>query len=153
MTRRVALALVLGAVLAPPLDAQYPAEVETEAARIFNSTMSPFCPGLLLANCPSSQAADLKAEIRAKLAAGVAPDSIRAELYARFGDQVRATPPASGFGLVAWIVPALVIVVAAVIVVRRLRRSAGTADTRSTAPTDELDRESQARIERELGGL
>ena len=57
---------------------RFPAAVETEASRIFNSMMSPYCPGLLIANCPSPGAADLKARVKTQLAAGVSPESVRA---------------------------------------------------------------------------
>lgn len=80
---------------------RFPVGVETAASRLFNSTMSPFCPGLLLANCPSPQAGVLRDTIRAWIAAGVPADSIRAVLLARYGEEVRATPPARGFGLLA----------------------------------------------------
>ncbi|MCH7874541.1 MAG: hypothetical protein IH965_04505 [Gemmatimonadetes bacterium] len=59
----VVLALAVPAALA----GQYSAEVETAASKIFHTTMSPFCPGRTLTTCPSSQAAELKDEIRRRL--------------------------------------------------------------------------------------
>ncbi len=131
---------------------RFPVGVETAASRLFNSTMSPFCPGLLLANCPSPQAGVLRDTIRAWIAAGVPADSIRAVLLALYGEEVRATPPARGFGLLAWLVPGAVLAVGAVGVGWWLRRA-----TRRTPPPDAtaaaLAPEEQARVERALAQL
>jgi cytochrome c-type biogenesis protein CcmH/NrfF len=131
---------------------RFPVGVETAASRIFNSTMSPFCPGLLLSNCPSPQAGVLRDTIRAWLAAGVPADSIRAVLLAAYGDEVRAMPPASGFGLLAWLVPGAALVVGAVGVGWWLRRA-----TRRAAPpgppAPALGPDQTARLERELKRL
>lgn len=67
------------------------AQVDTNAQRLFSQLMSPYCPGLLLADCPSQDAFDLRAEIRARLAAGETPAQVEEALYARFGESIRAT--------------------------------------------------------------
>ena len=131
---------------------RFPAEVETEASRIFNSTMSPFCPGLLIANCPSPGAADLKEQIRIQLAAGVSPDSVRAALRATYGSEVDAVPPATGFGLLAWAMPIAVLLGGGIVVAWWLRRR-GTVGRSPEVPADALNPEAQARIERELAEL
>ena len=131
---------------------RFPAEVETEASRIFNSTMSPFCPGLLIANCPSPGAAQLKEQVREQLAAGLSPDSVRVLLFAAYGEQLRATPPARGFGLLAWLVPGLGLVGGAAVVTWWLRRR-GRLPTAAEAPSAALEPEAEARLERELAGL
>lgn len=150
--------LVLGVLLAAvsgvpqgEVQPRYPASVETDAARIFNSTMSPFCPGLLIANCPSPGAADLKDRIRAELAAGVTPDSVRALLVAVYGVEVQATPPASGFGLLAWVMPGLVLLGGAVGLGVWLRRRG--APPAPPAPGPGLDPAAEARLEEELARL
>jgi len=149
------MALVLGALVLPQGEGQvaprFPAAVETEASRIFNTTMSPFCPGLLIANCPSPGAAQLKDEIREQLAAGVSSDSVRALLFAVYGDQLKATPPARGFGLLAWLVPGLGLLGGGVVVLWWLRRRGGPPAGAQAPPP--LEPEAEARLERELAGL
>lgn len=41
-----------------------------QAHQIFYQTLSPFCPGRLLSDCPSTAATELKDKIRIKLNAG-----------------------------------------------------------------------------------
>jgi len=131
---------------------RFPAAVETEASKIFNSMMSPFCPGLLIANCPSPGAAELKEQVKVELAAGVPADSVRALLRAAYGDQVEAVPPAEGFGLLAWIMPGVVLLGGGVVVAWWLRRRV-SVPAGSAPPTARLDAEAQARLDRELAQL
>jgi len=78
---------------------------EQEAEAIFHEYMSPYCPELLLSDCGSSGAADLRDEIRLALARGVSADTIRRELEQTYGASLRASPRLAGWGLMAWLVP------------------------------------------------
>jgi cytochrome c-type biogenesis protein CcmH len=114
-------ALVL-VTLAGGAAAQAPADVGAEADRLFNRVMSPYCPGKLLAACGSGQADTLRQEIRRELAAGKPADAIEAELYYKFGDSIRSEPKKSGVGLLAWVIPAVVLFATAAWLVLWLRR-------------------------------
>ena len=131
----------------------FPPEVEREAGRVFGSVMSPYCPGRLIADCPSGAAVELRENIRERIAAGESADAIREELYETFGAYVRAAPPAEGFDLLAWVVPPILLGVSAVLILLWIRRRQPEA-----APTDDaagpvLDQDAKARIARELGRI
>jgi cytochrome c-type biogenesis protein CcmH/NrfF len=66
----------------------------TRATQLLGTVMSPFCPGLTLANCPSVYAETLRVSVRARLDAGEAPDSIVESLVAPFGEGIRGAPRA-----------------------------------------------------------
>jgi cytochrome c-type biogenesis protein CcmH len=151
VTLNALLLLVMLAVLAAPAGAEQQATDKT-AGEIFNTVMSPFCPGLLLANCPSSQAADLRERIRARLAAGATKAEVLDELYAEFGDEVLGAPVARGLGLVAWVVPGAIILLGAGGIVVWLRRSSRRARPAGPAAVA-LDDASQARLDIELSRL
>ncbi len=128
--------------------------VEQEASKLFNKVMSPFCPGRTIANCPSPQAADLQVTIREKLSRGDSPEQIEAELYATFGDDIRAIPRARGFNLLAWVVPGVFFLLGLLILSRWLPRmreaassSAGPAAAASVEP------ELAERIQQELSEI
>lgn len=93
---------------APQLGMETPAE----ARSIISNSMSPFCPGLTLQACPSPSADSLRHVIIARVRNGDSRDVIMRDLYADFGEAIRAAPPTVGLGLVAWVVPGLVIAVA-----------------------------------------
>lgn len=142
------LALMLLVLVSVREVAAQQAEDKT-AGEIFNTVMSPFCPGLLLANCPSSQAADLRERIRTRLAAGATKAEVLDELYAEFGEEVLGAPPARGIGLLAWIVPGAIMLLGAAGIVVWLRRSSRRA--RPAGPVvAPLDDAAQARLDAEL---
>ncbi|MDZ4784566.1 MAG: cytochrome c-type biogenesis protein [bacterium] len=80
-------------------------EQEAIANEIFSNEMSPFCPGRLISDCPSTSATELKDKIREKILAGQSVDQIESYLFSVYGEQLRAAPEAKGFGLLAWIAP------------------------------------------------
>lgn len=98
----------------PIQDTTVTAQDVTRANQILGTVMSPFCPGLTLANCPSIYAETLRVSVRTRLAAGESPDSIVESLVAAFGEGVRGAPRASGFGLALWLLPGLALAAGAI---------------------------------------
>ena len=122
--------LVSVVVMAPPMLAQSAGQ-QTHA--LTHRLMSPYCPGLLLADCRSPGAADLRREILQRVEGGEHPDAIERDLIARFGGAVRTTPDFSGVGLIAWLTPlplGLAGLGLVALVVRRATRGAGARSQR-----------------------
>ena len=112
-------------------------EPAAEAQAIFTELMSPFCPGLTLADCPSPNAFELRAEIRRRLEAGESTDAIRAELVAKYGVEILADPTGTPIGTVVWGVPAAVAAMAAVGIAWFVRRATRVAQAdHAVAPAD-----------------
>ncbi len=112
------------------------------AYQLPNELMSPFCPGVTLAECTSSSAASLNMWIVVQAAAGRSEEDIRAELYERYGDQIRPTPKAEGIGIAAYVIPVVVFLAGGGLLTWFLRRSTrAPAEAPKAAPLDpELDR-------------
>jgi cytochrome c-type biogenesis protein CcmH/NrfF len=138
-------ALIL--VLAPPATAA-PADVANSVA---SKIMSPYCPGVTLHDCPSNNATELMTRIEGMARDGFSEAQIIDLLVAEFGPGIRATPPPSGAGLAAWLVP---IVGAAVggglawLLLRRWVRRAALAE--GYDPDVHVTPADHARLEREL---
>jgi cytochrome c-type biogenesis protein CcmH/NrfF len=125
-----------------------------EAAALFSRVMSPFCPGLLLANCPSPAAEVLRQEIRQAVQDGVPSRTVEADLYTRFGDRIRAEPPASGFGLLAWVIPAALLAASAGWLATWLRHAKRPTEPDSDQPLQEpYSVELRRRLDDELDSL
>jgi cytochrome c-type biogenesis protein CcmH len=108
LARRAALSIAGVVLAAAALCAQAPPrDAASDAQKIFTSVMSPYCPGLLLADCPSPAAFELRADIRRRLDAGEPAADIERDLYRKFGDVIRAAPPPTGWGAVLWTAPAV----------------------------------------------
>lgn len=152
----VLILLMLSGSIAPAGLAQSEADIEAariegEASRIFNTVMSPFCPGLLLVNCPSSNAEALRDEMRRKLANGITADAIMDEFFATYGDAYRAVPEAKGFGLTAWFAPLAFLVAGGLWLAIWLARNAHRRpDAAGSEEEVDLDPALQRRLEEEL---
>jgi len=145
--------LVLAAVLVGGKIAgasNYTPEVEREAARVTGSVMSPFCPGRLIADCPSPAAIELREQIRKRIAAGESGDAIKAELLETYGEFVRAEPTGKGFDLAAWLVPPVALAVAAILVMLWMRRRSTKLSADAANAIVDLNPAEKARIEAEL---
>ena len=101
---RVVLAIATLLAIAPPALAQSES-AEQRASTLTRRLMSPYCPGLLLADCGSQGARELRAEILHRLQAGEFPDAIEDDLASRFGPTIRTVPAFGGVGLIVWLAP------------------------------------------------
>jgi cytochrome c-type biogenesis protein CcmH len=111
--------------------------------------MSPYCPGRTLVDCSSSQAAELREWIAAQEQAGVSREAVEQQLYQEFGDVILQAPKASGFGLAAYVIPAIGLLAGGAFVALFLRRQAAGVPVAASAagPSDpELER----RIDEEM---
>ncbi len=137
-SRRASVRAVLLMLLAVALPAVVLAQSPEDQARtISRELMSPYCPGLLLADCQSEGARVLRAEILRRLREGETPAAVEQAVVARFGAEIRTTPAFSGFGIIAWMIPAVVGVAGLFLVVVVVRRSARRS--RGMAPAFEGD--------------
>lgn len=130
---------------------QQGSETPAEARSIINASMSPFCPGLTLQACPSPSADSLRHVIIARVRNGDSRDVIMKDLYADFGEAIRGAPPTVGLGLVAWIMPGFVIVIAALVLTFWLR-SRGRRSGALPAPSGEMARSGAPASDGDPGG-
>jgi cytochrome c-type biogenesis protein CcmH len=141
--RRVALcALAAAAMLLLPAAAlagdATPPQPSANLPDIEDEVMCPVC-GTALNLSFSPQADRERAFIRRLIARGETKNEIKDALVAQFGRSVLATPSGKGFDLVAWIVPGLSVVLAAVAIAFavlrwRRKRPDGTQPLATTAP-------------------
>ena len=112
----VVLILLLGLTAAAPPQASLP-DVEDEV-------MCVECRTAL--NVSTAPVADQeRAFIRARIAEGMTKEEIKAALVEEYGPDVLAEPPSEGFDIAAWLVPAVLVALAALgiaLLARRWRR-------------------------------
>jgi len=127
---------------------------DTRALRIYSSLMSPFCPGLTVASCPSPGAEEMRQEVRRRLGAGEGEPAIVAALVATYGAEILGAPPARRWGLALWIPPVLVLLLGGGALARWLRRRASAATESEAEPAaaaaEGVDRALRARLDEEL---
>lgn len=91
---------------------------------IFRKVWSPYCKGVSLQECTSSQAQELRDELKARVERGETQEQILSDLEARYGDRLRMMPDRGGRENLAWQLPWLFAfaVIAAIFVFAGLRR-------------------------------
>jgi cytochrome c-type biogenesis protein CcmH/NrfF len=118
--------------------------------------MCPVCPAQTIDQTEVPLAKQMRAQVRELLASGVTRDEVLAWFSApeRYGPSVLAEPPRSGFYLIAWIVPGVVVVAAlagGLLTLRAMRGRRGDADEhRGPNDSDELQPYLDA-VDRDLG--
>ena len=134
----VAVAVVAIALLSAPAYAQSGGEAgpydEAEAQAIDRMLMCPVCPAQTIDQTEVPLAKQMRAQVRELLAGGATRKEVLAWFSApeRYGPGVLAEPPRSGFYLIAWIVPGVIVVAALVgglLTLRAMRRRHGDTDT------------------------
>ena len=143
--RITVVALVLGFAAGTAVAAS--AEGRPSAAELESELVCPVCQTTLdQSDAPIAQ--KMKAYIRKRIAAGDSKAQIEDALVAQFGPGVLATPSKHGFGLLAWLVP-LVVAVGAAVVVGLLVRT-WSRRRAPPPPARELDPELERRVDEEL---
>lgn len=130
-------------------------ELEKQAQEIFYQNLSPFCPGRLISDCPSTSALELKDKIKAKLLAGESTEQIEQYLVDLYGPKIRATPAFEGIGLLAWWgMPAFVLLGFAALMLWYIKNRVSVRDTQiiggSSRENMTISPDQRVRIEREL---
>ena len=143
----VLLALALLLALAAPAGATQKASLPD----IEDEVMCVEC-GTVLSVSNSPVALQERAFIREQIAAGKDKAQIKAALVDQYGEEVLAQPEADGFNAALWIVPVVLVVLAAGgigVALARWRRNAG-GGTIEPEPPPELSAEDARRLDAEL---
>jgi cytochrome c-type biogenesis protein CcmH/NrfF len=113
---------------------------------------SPYCPGLMLEVCPSTQAEMLRDSIRVAAAQGQSARAIVEDVLARHGEEWRAVPKRSGAGLLAWLILPMSLVIGGLVLWGRVKvmRSQGPAPAAAGAVVSDEERARLAAALREF---
>lgn len=130
-----------------------PNEVEAVARTLY----CPLCVGERLDACEIPLCQDMKKEIARQLAEGRTPEEIRAYFVEQYGPVVLGEPPRQGINWLAWVIPVIVLVGAAVYALLKIREWSHTPPEAPGPLTVEAEGSQEdeytARVERELAEL
>lgn len=111
------------------------------------------CVRETIKHCICGVAQGIETDFRNRLIGGGTVEQIRANYLARHGTQFSALMPAKGFNIVAYAMPAVIIVLLGVIVflvLRSKRKAALAKSTVSTEPQESASTDQYEQIEQEL---
>ena len=136
MIRSIVIA-ALGATLAlsgargqastqPPADSA----LESRTSAVASQLRCPVCQGLSIQDSPSELAQSMRAVVRDQLAAGKSPDEVKAYYVSKYGEWILLAPKPSGFNLLAYLLPVLVVLGGGLFIALAVRRwTGGSRDT------------------------
>jgi cytochrome c-type biogenesis protein CcmH/NrfF len=110
-----------------------------------NELMSPWCPGFALPDCSSGYAQDLRLWILEQERLGRPEAEVKAEILAKYGEKMLQAPEARGRGVLAYVIPGVVIALGLALIVAFLRRQGAPAHA-----TAAVDAQAIARADAEL---
>ncbi len=116
---------------------------EAEAQAIDRMLMCPVCPAQTIDQTEVPLAKQMRAQVRELLTEGATRKEVLAWFAApeRYGPGVLAEPPRSGYNLIAWIVPGVIVVAAlagGVLTLRAMRRRTDDHPSETAGETDDL---------------
>jgi cytochrome c-type biogenesis protein CcmH len=128
-----ALALCLGL---PAAAQQVPSDSAVDAmTRVLAKELRcPVCQGLSIQDSPSELSQEMRDVIRDQLKAGRSPEEVKQYFLGKYGEWILLEPKPSGFNLVVYVVPVLVVLGGLAIVWRAVKRwTVVTPQTRDPA--------------------
>jgi cytochrome c-type biogenesis protein CcmH len=96
--------------------------LEKKASALMATIRCLTCQSQSIADSNASMAGDMRSEIRQRIAAGEAPEHIRAWLIERYGDWVSYEPTAAPILWPLWAAPVVLLLLGAILVRGRIRR-------------------------------
>lgn len=134
----------------PSANDTLPAVTLEQVNKIASQLMAPCCWSSTVDAHQSPAAEEVKAQIRAALQRGDTEQQILDSFVAAYGERVLAKPKAVGFNLMAWILPAIAILLGGIAAWKFLRRSSQPPTKAKPAKPAPSDDPYAQRLEREL---
>jgi cytochrome c-type biogenesis protein CcmH len=100
---------------------------EARATRLASELRCPVCQGLSIHDSPSPLAQQMKDLIRSQVASGWSDAEIRDYFVSKYGEWVLLEPKATGFNLLVYLLPALMLLGGGAVIFIAVRRWTGPA--------------------------
>ena len=131
--------------------------LEEQAQDIDRNLMCPVCPSETVDQSQVPLAKQMRVIIREKLAVGDSRQEILDFFVSRYGEDVLAAPPKSGFNLLVWITPVVGMLAGGATLTLALRamrhRQVAEVSVMETPPADEELEPYLPRVEEEMRGV
>jgi len=124
--KTIIIGLALLTLLFPDLSvtAQYHNEeaLQQQAREIYDLIMCPLCAGQTIARSSNETSRQMRDLVLKKLRQGESKEEILQYFESRYGERILATPNKKGFNLILWILPFVLVVLAAIAIYFLIRR-------------------------------
>lgn len=133
--------------------------LEQRAHQLAGELMCPVCDGQTIDGSNAQIAIDMRLKVRERLEAGDTNAEVRDYFVVRYGQEILAAPERSGFNLLAWIVPVVIVfggIGIALVTIKNMRKSVlqaqpANAPQHTEVVVDESLEKYLAQVDRDLG--
>ena len=136
------LLIMLPTVVLVACETEKPANLETNleaiAQEIDKSLMCPICPSETIDQSQVTLAKQMKVIVREQLSDGQSREQILDYFVDRYGTGILAAPPKTGFNLLAWVVPPIILLIGGVIVtltISSMKKNVSLVNDNTEPPT------------------
>ena len=133
--------------------AQYHNEeaIQKTAREIYGLIMCPLCAGQTIAQSSNETSSQMRDLVLKKLRQGESKEEILQYFESRYGERIMAKPNKEGFNLILWVLPFVLVALAAIVIYFLIRRWSARAQVTPVAHFDEDQlSEYKERLEKEL---
>ncbi|NQU65631.1 MAG: cytochrome c-type biogenesis protein CcmH [SAR324 cluster bacterium] len=126
-------------------------ELDNRVREIAHMLRCPTCQGLSVKESESGLSLNMKQRIRELLQEGKSEDEILQFFVERYGEWILRSPKKSGFNLLLWVLPGLILIVTVLLLFQHLRKKSQI--TTAAVETRSLSAKEQQQIENDLKRL
>src|SRR5919106_5045982 len=104
------LVIVVYLLVVSPLSAAAAPDIDDQTRTIAEELRCVVCQNLSVADSPSEMAQQMRGVVREQLQQGKTPEEIKSFFVSKYGEWVLLKPEKSGFSLLVWVLPFVVLV-------------------------------------------
>jgi cytochrome c-type biogenesis protein CcmH len=130
--------VVVAAVVVLIVQSQPSNSPHARAQRLYHELACPVCEGQSVADSNSPESRAIREDIPQRIAAGQSDRQIKDVYVQAYGQRILLSPANGGIGLVAWVVPALAVLLGAVGIAFALRRWSRTPRLPASEEDEEI---------------
>ena len=148
----LAILVVVGVIwLTAMTSSARPPSLDARVSQVASQLQCPVCNGESVADSPSGLAAQMRTVIRQQLQSGKSEQQVIAYFVSRYGESIRQDPPKSGFTLLMWLGPVVMLLAGIFVVTQVARRWRASAPAvAGDAEQPELSQADEERLRRLL---
>ena len=142
MTSMKCFLLFIGSVLllnGSGLFAQNDSEIENRVRALAHQLRCPTCQSQSVKDSDAGLSLNMKSKIRNLIQSGQSDGEILDYFVKRYGEWILRSPPKSGFNLLLWILPIIVMVIAVLVLLRSLRQKVRDPESDQKTPLSKAE--------------
>jgi cytochrome c-type biogenesis protein CcmH len=121
------------------LYAQTDSEIENRVRMLAHQLRCPTCQSQSVKDSDAGLSLNMKAKIRDLIQAGKSDGEILDYFVERYGEWILRSPPKSGFNLLLWVLPVVVMIIALLVLIRSMKQKKREPELEQESPLSKAE--------------